>query len=99
MSERETWYRWQGETLVLSVRVQPRSRKDELISSPDGQLKARITAPPVEGRANDYLRRFLAKEFAVPQSRIELVAGARSRIKRIHIRAPHKLPAAIATSI
>jgi len=97
MPDRETSCHWRGEILVLSVRVQPRARKDELTRSADGQLRARITAPPVEGKANDYLQRFLAKEFGVPQSQIELVAGARSRIKRIHIRAPRKLPAAIAT--
>jgi len=78
--------------LLLSVRVQPRAKRDELIGPQDGYLRVRITAPPVDGKANDHLRRFLAAVFGVPPSQVELVAGAQARLKRLRIRAPRKLP-------
>jgi len=90
-----TWYQWQDEVLVLRVRAQPRAKKDELLGPERGYLKVRIAAPPVEGKANEHLRRFLANEFGVPKSRVELVGGARTGFKRIRIHAPRKLPAVI----
>jgi uncharacterized protein (TIGR00251 family) len=94
----EAWYRWQDEALLLRVRVQPRAKRDELIGPQSGHLKVRITAPPVDGKANDHLCRFLAKEFGVPQSRVELLAGDHTRLKRVRIFAPRKLPAPIASA-
>lgn len=91
----EPWYRWEGEDLVLGLRVQPWAKKDELVGPDGGYLRVRVTAPPVEGKANVHLRRFLAREFGVPQSRVELLAGDRGRFKRVCIRAPRKLPVVI----
>jgi uncharacterized protein (TIGR00251 family) len=90
--EEQPWHRWQGEDLMLSLRVQPRAKSDELVGPEGGHLKVRLTAPPVEGKANAHLRRFLAREFGVPRSRVELLAGAGGRLKRVCIRAPRKLP-------
>ena len=81
--------------MVLSLRVHPRAEKDELVGPHGGHLKVRITAPPVEGKANAHLRRFLAREFGVPQFRVELLAGTRGRLKRVRIQAPRKLPVVI----
>jgi len=53
----------------------------------------RITAPPVEGKANTHLIRFLAKSFGVPRSQVTLLGGDRSRPKRIAIESPSRLPA------
>jgi len=94
------WYRWQGDTLILSVRVQPKASRDEIVGPCDdaqgGQhLKIRITAPPVDGKANVHLIKFLAKTFAVPKSRVQVVSGETGRNKRIHIIAPRKLPAEV----
>jgi len=77
---------------VLSLHVQTRAKKDELVGPDGGHLKVRITAIPVRGRANAHLRRLLAREFGVPQLSVELLAGTRGRCKRIRIRAPSKLP-------
>ena len=89
------WYRWDGADLVLSVRVQPRSSRDEL--RPDGaRLRVRITAPPVDGAANAYLLRFLAEQFGVAPSRATLVRGTTGREKVVRIVAPKTLPAALA---
>lgn len=90
-------YRWQDDTLILLVRVQPKASGDEVVGfCDDGQggqhLKIRITAPPVDGKANVHLIKFLAKIFAVPKSRVQVAAGENGRSKRIHIIAPGKLP-------
>jgi hypothetical protein len=94
------WYRWQGDTLVLSVRVQPKASSDELVGPcDDGQggesLKIRITAPPVDGKANAHLIKFLAKSFGVAKSKVQVAAGETGRNKRIHIVTPVKLPLSI----
>ena len=56
------------------------------------QLKVRITAAPVDGKANAHLRRFLARLFGVPASRVELLASEQARTKRLRIRAPVRVP-------
>ena len=89
------WYQWQGDTLLLSVRLQPRASCDEIIG-PHGaeSLKVRITAPPVDGKANRHLIQFLAKAFGVAKGQISLVSGATGRDKRLAIIAPARLPPA-----
>jgi uncharacterized protein len=91
----ETWYRWDGADLVLNLRVQPRARRDELGEPIGDQLRVRITAPPVEGKANAHLARFLADRFGVPIARVTLLAGDQGRSKRLKIAAPSQLPAGI----
>lgn len=88
----DSWYRWEGQDLLLSLRVQPRASADTIGEVSGDSLKIRLTAPPVEGRANAHLRRFLAKLFAVPQSRIELISGEQARLKRVRIQTPGRLP-------
>lgn len=87
------YYQWQGEHLLLHVRVQPRASRDEIVG-PHGEeaLKVRITAPPVEGQANDHLIRFLAKAFGVPRARVQLLSGESSRTKHLRIDSPRALP-------
>lgn len=48
-------------------------------------LKVRVTAPPIEGRANDALIAFLAKRLKLPKSRLSLLAGDTSRLKQIEV--------------
>lgn len=87
------WYRWQGETLILRVRVQPRASCDEIIAPrDDGSLKVRITAPPLENKANQHLIRFLAKSFGVAKGRVSLLRGSRGREKQFAIDAPTRFP-------
>ncbi len=87
-----SWYAWQGQELVLDLRIQTRARKDELVGIHDGRLRVRITAPPVEGKANRHLISFLAQLFGVPQNRVEITHGAHGREKRVRIHAPKSLP-------
>jgi len=86
------WHRWDGADLVLILRVQPRASRDELLADA-ARLRARITAPPVDGAANSHLLRFLADRFGVAPSRTELVRGATGREKTVRIRAPQNVPA------
>ena len=86
------WYRWDGSDLLLNLRVQPRARRDELGEVLGNERKIRITAPPVEGKANAHLIGFLAKSFGVPNSRVTLLGGDQSRSKRLRIRSPTRLP-------
>ncbi|MCP5357927.1 MAG: YggU family protein [Pseudomonadales bacterium] len=90
--ESPTHYEWQGEDLILRCRLQPKAAKDEFAGVLDGQIKIRITAPPVDGKANKHLIRFLAKQCRVPQERVTIMSGDISRQKRVRISAPQVLP-------
>lgn len=89
------WYQWQGDDLILDCRLQPKAATDEFVGEHDGQLKIRITAPPVDGKANAHLVKFLAKSFGVTQRQVEIERGETGRSKRIRIRAPSKFPATL----
>jgi uncharacterized protein (TIGR00251 family) len=67
----------------VSVRVTPRSGRDQLAGWRDGMLHVRLSAPPVEGRANEALLRFLGKVVGLPTGRVRLVGGEHSRVKRV----------------
>ena len=71
-------------TLTLSVRVTPRASRDALTLE-DGVLRARLTAPPVEGAANEALVTLLAERLGLPKRAITIVRGAASRDKQIAI--------------
>jgi uncharacterized protein (TIGR00251 family) len=63
------------------VRVQPRARRNELVGERDGALLVGVTAPPVDGRANDAVRKLVAKRLGVAPGRVEVARGSRSRDK------------------
>jgi hypothetical protein len=86
------WYSWHGTALVLSVRVQPRASRDEIAGVHGEQLKIRLTAPPVDGKANQTLLKFLAKLCGVGVGQVTLVSGESGRNKRVRIESPHRLP-------
>jgi uncharacterized protein len=71
---------------LLDVRLQPGAGRDEIVGERGGRLLVRVSAPPVEGRANDALRRLLAKRLGVAAGRVEIVRGERSRDKAVRIR-------------
>lgn len=86
------WYRWCGDDLEVSLRVQPRASRDGFVEEQGDCYRVRLQAPPVEGKANEALRRFLATAFGVPRSAVELLSGEQSRHKRVLIRAPRLFP-------
>jgi uncharacterized protein (TIGR00251 family) len=69
----------------IAVRVQPRARKDEIAGERQGALVVRVTAPPVEGRANDAVRRLIAKRLGIAAGRVSVVRGATGRDKLVEI--------------
>ena len=69
----------------LSVRVQPRASTNGVAGIHGNSLKIRLTAPPVEGAANEALVKFLADTFAVPRRAIKILAGESSRSKIVEI--------------
>ena len=72
--------------IVFSVRVKPRASRDAIEGEREGALVVRLTAPPVEGEANDALVRLLAARLHLPKSAVRIVSGERGRRKRIAVR-------------
>jgi len=72
-------------TVVVAVRVQPRAARDEVSGVTGGALKIRLRAPALEGRANEALCGFLAALLKRPKSAVRILAGERSRDKRVEI--------------
>jgi hypothetical protein len=72
-------------SIVFAVRVTPRASRDAIEGEYQGALKVRLTAPPVEDRANDALRRLLAVRLNVPVSAVRIVGGEKSRNKRVAV--------------
>jgi uncharacterized protein (TIGR00251 family) len=70
----------------FAVRVQPRASRDEITGEWQDALKIRLTAPPVDDRANEALRRLLSARLKVPLSAVRIAAGERSRTKRVEVR-------------
>ncbi|MFZ0412934.1 MAG: DUF167 domain-containing protein [Candidatus Acidiferrales bacterium] len=68
------------------MRISPRASRDAIEGEHAGALKVRLTAPPFDGRANDALRRLLAARLNLPLAAVRIVAGEKSRNKRVEIR-------------
>lgn len=74
------------EGLRLEVLVQPRSSKNHIVGEFEGALKVKLTAPPVEGEANQALLAFLAQHLKLAKSQLRLARGESSRHKSIEIK-------------
>ena len=73
-------------TISFSVRLQPRASRDEIAGEHQDALKIRLTAPPVDDRANEALRKLLAARLKVPLAAVRIASGERSRTKRVEVR-------------
>ncbi|MGE3960411.1 MAG: DUF167 domain-containing protein [Dehalococcoidia bacterium] len=69
----------------LSVRLTPRASREEIAGERDGVLLVRVTAPPVDGAANDALVRLLAKTLRVPRGAVAIVSGETARAKVVAV--------------
>lgn len=83
-----SYYLEKPEGLSVIVRVQPRSSRNTLELGPDGELRARVTAPPVDSAANQAVQSLLAEAAGVAKSRVRLVAGEKARLKTFSIEGP-----------
>jgi uncharacterized protein (TIGR00251 family) len=70
---------------TLSVRVHPGAKNDAVTGLHAGALKIALSAPPVDGRANEALIAFVAEKVGLPKARVSLVGGASSRSKVLRI--------------
>lgn len=89
------FFRWKANELVIDVRIQTRASRDKIGEIVQDRLKIYLTAIPMDGKANNSLRKFLGKQFKTAPSNIKIVSGLTSRDKRIIIGNPQSLPALI----
>ncbi|NCC49585.1 MAG: YggU family protein [Spartobacteria bacterium] len=80
-----SWYTSTNDGVILSLHIVPRSSKTCIDGLHGDALKIRLQAPPVDGKANRMLLKFLAKTINIPAAHLQLVAGESSRQKRVHL--------------
>ncbi|HEY8384685.1 MAG TPA: DUF167 family protein [Porticoccaceae bacterium] len=78
--------------LVLHCHIQPGASRDAIAGLHGDRLKVQVASPPVDGKANDRLIRFMAKTLGVAKSRISLLRGHTGRQKSLHIAQLETLP-------
>jgi len=86
------FYQWQDGDLILNVRIQPKASNNAFAEVLGDRLKIRITAPPVDGKANKHLTTFLAKQFKVTKANVTILSGDTGRNKRVKISNPKQIP-------
>lgn len=69
----------------IYVKVSPRSSKNEVTKIAEGEYRVKVTAPPVDGQANNMLIKVLAEHFDVPKSSLKIIGGKSAKIKIIEI--------------
>jgi uncharacterized protein (TIGR00251 family) len=74
-----------GGSVTFLIRVIPRASRNSIEGEYRDALKVRLTAPPLDGRSNEALKRMLAETLKVPVSAVRIVAGEKSRTKRVAI--------------
>jgi len=91
-----TWCREQAGAVVLLLHVQPGAKRTEVAGvhgeGSGARLRVRLGAPPVDGKANAELRRFLADAYGVPLARVSIDRGEASRQKTVRVAAPSRRP-------
>lgn len=80
-----SWHRNEDSAVILTLHVQPGAKRSEVSGLHGDALKIRLAAPPIEGRANEALLRFISELFAVPVRNVELLRGAQSRHKMVKV--------------
>jgi len=79
------WCRRDAEGWLLAIRVQPSASVTKVVGEHGDELKVRLAAPPVDGKANAELVRFLARAVGVPRGAVAVVRGQSSRSKIVRI--------------
>ena len=81
-----------NDDLILRLYVQPKASRDKIIGLHNDEIKVAITAPPVDGKANSHLIKYLAKQFHVAKSKLVIEKGELGRHKQVRIIAPLVIP-------
>lgn len=87
-----SFFKWQGDDLLLNVLTTANAKNDKILKPKADQLKISIKAQREKGKATEYLRDFLAKEFGVSLNSVELIYGQTSTNKAFLIKEPKKIP-------
>jgi uncharacterized protein (TIGR00251 family) len=87
-----SYFSWQESDLHLRVYVQPGSSANQVVGLFNGALKIKLTAPPVDGKANQSLLKYLARQFGVPTRNVMIMKGHSGRAKQICITLPKAIP-------
>lgn len=82
----------QQDDLLLNLYIQPKASRDQIVGVHGEELKIAITAPPVDGKANAHLTKYLSKAFKVPKGDIVILKGQLGRHKQIKILSPRLIP-------
>ncbi len=85
MSETELVVRQDAGAVTFAVRVQPRAKRDRIVGVHDGALKIALTAPPVEGAANEALVKLVAGALGVSRRDVTILHGDSSRQKSLRV--------------
>lgn len=85
MAEDVPFARWEGGDLLIRVRVQPKAAHDGVAGLHGDTLKVRITAPPTDGKANQHLARFLARELDLPKGAVTVEKGGKGKDKTVRL--------------
>jgi uncharacterized protein len=93
---KKPFYSWEGDTLVLDILGTPNAKRDAIGKVKGHQLCVSVIAVPRAGRATDHMVQFLADEFCVSVSDIQVVFGRMNVNKQLKIKAPKRLPSVIA---
>lgn len=83
----------EGEDIFLRLVLQPKASRDKFVGPLGDELKIAITAPPVDGKANAHLIKFLSKQFKVAKGAINIEKGSLNRHKLVRICNPKQIPA------
>ncbi len=78
--------------LVLKLYIQPKASRDKIVGLHGEELKIAITAPPVDGKANAHLAKFLSKQFKTAKGDIKIEKGELGRHKQIRVSSPSHIP-------
>lgn len=93
------WYKQENDTVIVNVYIQPGAKRTEIAGLHGDAIKIRLSSPPIDGRANDMLLKYIALLFHVPLRQVELKRGDKSRHKKIAIIGSKMEPSFIATNI
>lgn len=88
-----------GADIRLKLYIQPKSSRDAWVELYGDEIKIAITAPPVDGKANAHLQKFLAKSFAVAKSQVVIEKGETGRHKTVLVISPNQLPLLVQTQL
>ncbi|HIF9086595.1 TPA: DUF167 family protein YggU [Photobacterium damselae] len=84
-----------GDDLIIRLYIQPKASRDQIVGIHGEELKIAITAPPVDGKANAHLTKYLSKQFKVAKGHIVIEKGELGRHKQVRVESPREMPAII----